>query len=425
MNVALWIVQALLAAVFAAHGWLLVSPPPELLPLMNEQLGVGFRLFLGVAEIAGGIGLLLPAMSRRMPWLTPVAAGCLAFVVASATALHLSRGETSSAVTTGTLCALATFVAYARWRMRPIARGSGSRFVARAHRPHMKAAAWIAAVALSTAATTQAQAQEPTTGYAPVNGLDMYYEIHGSGSGEPLVLLHGSFMTIPSNWTGWIEELSKSRRVIALEMQGHGRTVDIDRDFSYEALADDIAGLLDFLQVPRADLLGYSMGGGVAMQVAIRHGERVRRVVSVSAVFRHDGWVQEALDAFPQMTADVFAGSPIEAEYERLSPTPHEFPNFIRRVIAMDLQSYDFGVDRLGATEAPFLFVHGDADGVRLDHIAEMFRLKGGEIFGDMRARSESRLAVLPNTTHVTLMQKAGVIIPMVNEFLDAASQEE
>jgi hypothetical protein len=132
MNITLWILQALLAAAFAAHGWLLVSPPPELLPIMNEQLGVGFRLFLGVAEIAGAIGILLPAMSRKMPWLTPVAAGCLAFVVASATVLHLSRGETSSAVTTTILFLLAAFVAYARWRVRPIAARSGGRFATRA-----------------------------------------------------------------------------------------------------------------------------------------------------------------------------------------------------------------------------------------------------------------------------------------------------
>jgi pimeloyl-ACP methyl ester carboxylesterase len=170
-----------------------------------------------------------------------------------------------------------------------------------------------------------AQAQEPTTGYAPVNDLKMYYEIHGSGSGEPLVLLHGSFMTISNNWTGWIGKLSKARKVIAVELQGHGRTADINRDFSYESLADDIAAMLDYLKIKQADLLGYSMGGGVAMQVAIRHPEKVRKVVSISAFFRRDGLVKEALDAFPQLTADTFKGSPIEAEYKKLSPTPNEF----------------------------------------------------------------------------------------------------
>jgi uncharacterized membrane protein YphA (DoxX/SURF4 family) len=126
VNIMLWILQALLAAAFAAHGWMLVSPPPELLPTMNEQLGVGFRLFLGVAEIAGAIGIVLPAVTRIMAWLTPLAAACLAFVVASATVLHLSRGETNSAVSTVILFLLAAFVAYARWRVRPIAARSGS-----------------------------------------------------------------------------------------------------------------------------------------------------------------------------------------------------------------------------------------------------------------------------------------------------------
>jgi pimeloyl-ACP methyl ester carboxylesterase len=287
----------------------------------------------------------------------------------------------------------------------------------------MKPAALIFAVLWL--ATASARAQKPTTGYAPVNGLKMYYEIHGSG--EPLVLLHGSFMAISSNfnWTEWIGEFSKTRKVIAVEMQGHGRTADINRDFSYESLAADIAAMLDYLKIKQADFLGYSMGGGVAMQVAIRHPDKVRKVVSISAFFRQDGLVKEALDAFPKMTAESFKGSPIEADYKKLSPTPNEFPNFVKRVIAIQLKPYDFGADQLKATKAPFLFVHGDADGVRLDHIAEMFRLKGDEIHGDLRPRSDSRLAVLPNTTHVTLMEKGNAIIPIVNDFLDAKSQKK
>ena len=176
----------------------------------------------------------------------------------------------------------------------------------------MKTTTLISTVLFSTAVS--AQEQKPTTGYAPVNGLKMYYEIHGSGSGEPLVLLHGSYMTISTNWTEWIGEFSTTRKVIAVEMQGHGRTADINRDFSYENLADDIAAMLAYLKFRQADLLGYSMGGGVAMQVAIRHPDKVRKVVSISAVFRHDGWVKEALDMFPQLTADIFKGSPIETE---------------------------------------------------------------------------------------------------------------
>src|SRR5216684_2716341 len=220
--------------------------------------------------------------------------------------------------------------------------------------------------------------QKPTTGYAPVNGLKMYYEIHGSG--EPVVLLHGAFMAITDDWRVWISELSKTRKVIAVEMQGHGRTADIDRDLSYENLADDVAGLLDYLKIERADIIGYSLGGGVAMQCAIRHPEKVRKVVSISAPFRRDGWVKEANDFWPTFTWEIFKGSPIESEYKKLSPTPNDFPKFVKRVIAMILKPYDFGADKLRATKAPMFFIHGDADSVRLEHISEMFRLKGGEV---------------------------------------------
>jgi pimeloyl-ACP methyl ester carboxylesterase len=284
----------------------------------------------------------------------------------------------------------------------------------------MKTIAILQAMFVSALVAAQ---QTPTTGYAPVNGLKMYYEVHGSG--EPVVLLHGAFMTIPNNWTGWIGELSKTRKVIAVEMQGHGRTADIERDFSYENLADDVPALLEHLKVPNADLIGYSMGGGVAMLCAIRHPEKVRKVVSISAAFRQDGWVKEALEKFPQLTAETFKGSPIETEYKKLSPTPDEFPNFVKRVAATAVKPYDFGADKLKATKAPMFFIHGDADGVRLEHISEMFRLKGDEIFGDMRPRSASRLAILPNTTHVTLMERMPVIVPMVNDFFDAKPQKQ
>jgi pimeloyl-ACP methyl ester carboxylesterase len=232
-------------------------------------------------------------------------------------------------------------------------------------------------------------------------------------------------MTIPGNWTSWIGELSKTRKVIAIEMQGHGRTADINRDLSFENLADDVASLLDHLKIPSADLIGFSMGRGVAMDCAIRHPEKVRKVVSISAVLRHDGWVKEAVDALPKLTAEAFKGSPIEAEYKRLSPTPNDFPEFVKHVIAMASKPYDLGADRLKATKAPIFFIHGDADGVRLEHISEMFRLKGGDVFGDMRPRSASRLAILPNTTHVTVMERMAVIVPMVNDFFDAKPQKQ
>lgn len=265
--------------------------------------------------------------------------------------------------------------------------------------------------------------QKPTTGYAPVNGLKMYYEVHGSG--EPVVLLHGAFMTITNNWTGWIGELAKTRKVIAVEMQGHGRTADIERDISQENLADDVAALLDHLKIPKADLIGYSMGGGVAMQCAIRHQDKVRKVVVISSAFRSDGMAKEGLDAISKLSAEAFNGSPIEVEYKKLSPTPDDFPKFVKRMRDTASKGHDLGADKLKATTAPMFFIHGDADGIRLEHIEEMFRLKGGGTHGDLGPRSASRLAILPDTTHVTLMQRMAIIVPMVNDFLDAKPQKQ
>ncbi|HJW43577.1 MAG TPA: alpha/beta hydrolase [Geothrix sp.] len=262
-------------------------------------------------------------------------------------------------------------------------------------------------------------AQQPsTTGYTPVNGLKMYWEVHGSG--EPVVLLHGAFMTITNNWTGWIGELSKTRKVIVVEMQGHGRTVDIPRDITSENLADDVAALLDHLKIPRADLIGYSMGGSVALQCAIRHPNKVRKVVVISAMLRRSGAVKEGQDALATLTADAFKGTPIETEYKKLNPRPDDFPTFVKRLLAMDSKGHDITPDQLKACPAPMFFIHGDSDGVRLEHVAEMFRLKGGGIHGDIKPLPASRLAILPATTHVTLMQRMSVIVPMVNDFLDA-----
>src|SRR5439155_17670415 len=211
--------------------------------------------------------------------------------------------------------------------------------------------------------------QKPTTGYAPVNGLKMYYEIKGNG--EPVVLLHGAFMAITDDWRVWINELAKTRKVIAVEMQGHGRTADIKRDITYENLSDDVAELLDYLKIARADLIGYSLGAGAAMMTAIRHPEKVRKVVSISAPIRRDGWVKEANDAWPNFTAEMFKGTPAETEREKLNPVPGSFPDFFNHIKAAAMRPYDFGADKLKATKAPMFFIHVDADGVRLDHIAE------------------------------------------------------
>jgi pimeloyl-ACP methyl ester carboxylesterase len=287
----------------------------------------------------------------------------------------------------------------------------------------LKTAALILTFPLIIAAMVSAQ-QKPVTDYAPVNGLKMYYEIHGSG--EPVVLLHGAFMAISGDWQDWVYELAKTRKVVAVEMQGHGRTGDTKRDITAENLADDVAGLLDYLKITRADMVGYSLGGGVAIKCAIRHPEKVRKVVIISAPMRTDGWVKEGNDALQNLTWEMFKGTPMESEYKRLSPTPDKFPDFVNHIRETALRPYDFGADKFKATNAPMFFIFGDADGVRIDHIAEMYKLKGGgNIHGDMHPRSASRLAIIPNTTHVTLMNRSSTIVPMINDFLDAKPQKQ
>src|SRR5262252_2283083 len=261
--------------------------------------------------------------------------------------------------------------------------------------------------------------QKPATGYAPDNGLKMYYEIQRQG--ETVVLLHGAFMAVTDEWGDFARELSKTRKVIAVEMQGHGRTAEIKRDLTFENLSDDVAGLLDYLKIPSADVVGYSLGGGVAIECAIRHPDKVRKVVILSAPCARDGWVKAGNEALANLNPEMFKGTPLEIGYKKLSPTPDGFPDLVNHIKTIATTPYDFGADKLRATRAPMFFIHGDADGVRMEHIAEMYRLKGGgDIHGDIQPRSESRLAILPGTTHVTLMNRLSIIVPMINDFLDA-----
>ncbi len=220
------------------------------------------------------------------------------------------------------------------------------------------------------------QSAKPTeSGYADVNGLKLYYEVHGQG--KPLVLLHGSFMNIPMNWTNAIPLLARSRQVIVAEMQGHGRTRDVPRELSYEAMGDDVAGLLGHLKIESADVLGYSMGAGVAFQVAIRHPKRVRRLVILSGAYSHDGWWPDVEASFATIDAAAMKGTPIEKEYRRFGNDPARFPEFIKKVIGIDLKPYDWSKEA-HAIQSPVFIVIGDVVGIRYEHALELFRAKGG-----------------------------------------------
>jgi pimeloyl-ACP methyl ester carboxylesterase len=259
---------------------------------------------------------------------------------------------------------------------------------------------------------------KPTeSGYADVNGLKMYFEVYGNG--KPIVLLHGSYMNIHLNWQHFIPLLAKDRKVIVAEMQGHGRTKDISREFGYEGMADDVSGLLKHLKIDSADILGYSMGGGVAFQVAVRHPEQVRRLVILSGTYRHDGWWPEVEAMYSTFTPDMFKGTPIQKQYDSLGNDPAHFPEYVRKVISIDLKPYDWSKD-VKKIQAPIFMVIGDMDGVRYEHALELFRAKGGGKMGDLNGLPKSRLAILPATTHIGMMQRTDWLIPMITDFLDS-----
>jgi len=254
------------------------------------------------------------------------------------------------------------------------------------------------------------------TGYADVNGLKMYYEVYGEG--KPLILLHGSYMTIPLNWSQAIP-MFKGRKVIVAEMQGHGRTRDIARKISYEGMADDVSGLLRHLQIDSTDILGYSMGGGVAFQLAIRHPEQVRRLIVLSGSYAHDGWWPDVEASYRSITADIFKGSPIEKQYDSLGNDPKHFPEFVKKVISIDLEPYDWSKDAK-KIKAPLFMAIGDADGIQYEHALTLFRALGGGKMGDIHGLPKSRLAILPGTTHIGMMYRMDWLVLMIDDFLNS-----
>jgi len=263
-------------------------------------------------------------------------------------------------------------------------------------------------------------AKKPTTlkssGYAPVNGLKLYYEVHGAG--KPLVLIHGAYMTIDLNYAEMIPELAKSRQVIALELQGHGRTADIDRPFSNTSMADDVHALLKYLKIDSAEVLGYSMGATVALEMAIRHPESVSKLVFISSVFRYEGWIKEARDVFPTMKPEFLENTPLKTEYDRLAPDKTHWKTFVEKMTAFDSKSFDLGAANIKALKCPVLIIKGDNDGVELSHISEMYQLLGGGVFGDMAGLPKSRLAIIPGMTHVTLMMQTKTLLGFIQPFL-------
>ena len=258
--------------------------------------------------------------------------------------------------------------------------------------------------------------------YAEVNGLRMYYEVHGEG--RPLVLLHGAYMTVEAMGP-ILPGLAETRRVIAVEQQGHGRTADVDRPITYEGMADDTAALIRHLGIEEPDVFGFSMGGGVALQLAIRHPALARKLVVASASYTSDGMQPELHEMVPGITPEMFAGSPIEEAYLEVAPNPGDFPKLVEKLKRLDMTPFDWGAENVRGIEAPALILVGDADAISLEHAVEMFRLLGGGAMGDLAGLPKSQLAVLPGTVHFVppgsgVLDRSGWLLAMVPTFLDA-----
>jgi pimeloyl-ACP methyl ester carboxylesterase len=250
-----------------------------------------------------------------------------------------------------------------------------------------------------------------SSAYAKVNGLDMYYESYGSGedTGRPLVLLHGGVHTVGLSFAAVLPTLAARGRVVAPELQGHGHTADTDRDMTVPNLASDVIALLDELGIEQADFIGFSLGGLTALEVAVRHPERVGRLVLAATQYRQDGYHDDVRT--PDFTSPRL---PSQADFQEMAdayaasaPHPEHFQDFLAKVTGAAHTPLPWTADDLRGLDTSTLLVIGDTDFVRVEHAAEMQRLIPG-----------AQLAVLPSTTHVALMQRTSLLLPLLTEFL-------
>jgi pimeloyl-ACP methyl ester carboxylesterase len=265
-----------------------------------------------------------------------------------------------------------------------------------------------------------ANIQPVKKGYAPVNGLELYYEIYGKGA--PLVLIHGGVGAI-ALFNPILKELAANRQVIAVDLQAHGRTADINRPMTYEAMADDIAGLLKHLGIAKADMMGYSLGGGVVQQVAIRHGQIVNKLVVLSAPCKYMGWYPEIRYGQAQMGtqgAEMLKSTPFYELYTSLAPRKQDWPVLCTKLGDLLKKDYDWSKE-VAAIKAPVLIIAGDADAVTPAHLVEFFGLLGGgqrDAGWDGAGVPASSLAIIAGATHYNVINSPA-LVPTVTAFLD------
>lgn len=289
----------------------------------------------------------------------------------------------------------------------------------------------VAALAVPEAARAEAgtavDTATPAAGshFVTVEGARIHYQLHGDlASGKtPLLVLHGAFMSADA-MKPLVAPLAASRPVIAIDARGHGRSGGVDGALSYDRMADDAVAVLDKLGVKQADVLGYSMGGSTAVALAVRHPDRVGKQVILSATSRLDGWYPEVLAGIAKLTPEIFAGSPIDTEYRRLSPEPAKFPKLVANIKSLDATPFGWSDAAVRAIPGRTMVIVGDADGVTLDHAIQLFKLRGGgdvaaATQGFLTAAPKARLAILPATSHIGIMGEVPAIAAMVAPFLD------
>lgn len=270
-------------------------------------------------------------------------------------------------------------------------------------------------VALSVVFSGAAMAQLPEGKTVEVNGMQMYYEV--SGDGDPMIVLHGSFMTIPMMGE-IVGRLAETHRVYALELQGHGRTTDIDRPITYSNLADDIAAFMDAIGIKQTDVFGYSMGAIAGLRLAIDFPEKVDQLVFASGAYDFQGWQAAYRETVPHWSIEMFTDTFLAEEYRKIAPNPEGFAAMAEKVIGLEREPLAWG-EEVAVLKTPVLMIAGDADGSTLEHNVQMFRLLGGGAMGDMgQPLPASRLAIMPATSHTALIGQVDLMMAFIGPFL-------
>jgi pimeloyl-ACP methyl ester carboxylesterase len=275
----------------------------------------------------------------------------------------------------------------------------------------------LIAIVMTTASQSKGQQIKPSnSGYAPVNGINVYYEVYGEG--KSIVLLHGAYMTIDMNWGQLIPELSKTRKVIAVELQGHGHTPFSDRKLSRATLASDVEGVMDYLKIDSADVAGYSFGGSVAYQFAIQSPKRLRKLVIISSTYKSNGWEPEVNNNFKKLKPEFFTNTPLKAAYDAVAPDKTKWTRFLEQMIASAGQPYDMGDTNIANITSPVLLIAGDNDGLDKIELIKTYQLLGGAVCADFGAMPKSQLAIVPSQGHRSLMTQTQTIFGYLDSFL-------